>query len=138
MVSDLSSTEDGSSGSDSFGLKSCESVTFDIRDVPGVSFVRDGKPDWTPVVSLSKRKRQKRKERVPIVTLIISTLWLMKLQEVQEKIKVGTSTQLWTPNAAIQERATNPKLLPKNHKNTINIVCFNILCMHVFLLALFL
>ena len=49
--------------------------------------------------------------------------------------QVGTCTQLWTPIAAIQELATNSKLLQKNYTNTINIVCFNILCMHVFLLA---
>ena len=120
MVSDLSSTEDGSSGSDSFGLKSCASVAFDIRDVPCVSFVRDGKPDWTPVVSLSKRKRQKRKERVPIVTL--STLWLMNLQEIQEKIKLVHVLSC----GLLLLQFKNSKLL----QNTINIVCFNTLCMH--------
>ena len=73
VVSDLSFTEDDSSGSDSFGLKSCESVALDIRDVPGVSFVRDGKPDWTPVVSLSKRKREKRKERKKLLSLPANT-----------------------------------------------------------------
>ena len=73
VVSDLSSTENDSSGSDSFGLKSCESVALDIRDVPGVSFVKDGEPGWTPVVSLSKRKREKRKERKKLLSLPGST-----------------------------------------------------------------
>ena len=69
VVRDLSSIEDNSSSSVSFGLKSCESVALDIRDVPGVSFVRGGKPDWTPVVSLSKRKREKWKERKKLLSL---------------------------------------------------------------------
>ena len=73
VVSDLSSTEDDSSGSDSFGLRSCESVALDIRDVPGMPFVRDGKPDWAPVVSLSKRKREKWKERKKLLSLPANT-----------------------------------------------------------------
>ena len=48
-------------------------MALDIRDVSGVSFVRDGKPDWTLVVSLSKRKREKRKEREKLLSLPANT-----------------------------------------------------------------
>ena len=149
VVSDLSSTENDSSGSDSFGLKSCESVALDIRDVPGVSFVKDGEPGWTPVVSLSKRKREKRKERKKLLSLpgstssssdsdlnlspILNTLWLMDLQAFLHKIKLVLSGGL----LLLQGLAINSKVLQKNqqkHHQYLS-VCFNILCMHVFLLS---
>ena len=32
-------------------LRSCEKITFESRDAPGVSYVKDGMTDWTPVTS---------------------------------------------------------------------------------------
>ena len=49
--------EDEVSSSESLDLMSCEAVALDVRDVPGVSFVKDGVEQWSPVVSRRRRAR---------------------------------------------------------------------------------
>ena len=60
VVSDLSSTEDDSSGSDSFGSKSCESVALDIQD--GVSFVLKGWETRLDPCCVSEKEEEKEVE----------------------------------------------------------------------------
>ena len=50
--------EDEVSSSESLDLMSCEAVVLDVRDVPGVSFVKDGVEQWSPAV----RRRVRPKE----------------------------------------------------------------------------
>ena len=124
-------------------------MALDIRDVPGVSFVKDGEPGWTPVVSLSKRKREKRKERKKLLSLPGSTssssdsdlnlsshskyLVVDGSPGILHKIKLVLSGGL----LLLQGLAINSKVLQKNHQKHHQYlsVCFNILCMHVFLLS---
>lgn len=57
-----SSAEDGvSSSAESLDLNACDSVVLDIREVPGVRFVKDGISGWTPVVSKRKKDRQRKR-----------------------------------------------------------------------------
>ena len=135
VISDLSSTEDDSSGSDSFGLKTCESAPLDIRDVPGVSFIRDGKSDWTPVVPLSKRKREKWKEREKLLSLphantcsgSDSDLNLSYHCDAKYLVLDGTSgiqVGIGCGLLLLQKLAINAKVVQKNYKNTISISVF--------------
>ena len=60
-----SAEDGGSSSAESLDLNACESVVLDIREVPGVCFVKDGISNWTPVVSKRKKDRQRKRGIVP-------------------------------------------------------------------------
>lgn len=110
-ASDLSSTEDNESSAESLDLKSCESVVLDIRDVPGVSFVKDGVTDWTPVVSRRKKDRLTKRNRSLCSPASSSSGCDLDLSECEAEylMRLGSpgiaarhtgGSRLWTPIAA--------------------------------------
>ena len=60
---ELSSAEDVDSSTESIDLNTCDSVALDVRDVPEVSYVKDGVAGWTPVVRKHRLRKRKASHR---------------------------------------------------------------------------
>ena len=58
LIEDLSQSSIESVMVPELDLRSCEKITFESRDAPGVSYVKDGMTDWTPVTSKRQRRRR--------------------------------------------------------------------------------